>query len=60
MPSICPDGQRRITQGTALRVDTDYDKQILNYCAYDNEFSVKFEMLDGTIHNLKDVCELME
>ena len=44
----------------AFSANTDYNKQILNFCAYDNEFSVKFEMQDGTIHNLKDVCELMD
>lgn len=42
----------------AFTVNLDYNKQILNFCAYDNEISVKFKMQDGTIHNLKDVCEL--
>ena len=42
-----------------LILDIDYNKQILNFCAYDNELSVKFQMRDGTVHNLKDVCELI-
>ncbi len=43
----------------AMNLDLNYNKQIIDYCACQTGYNVLFELKNGTIHNLNNVCGML-
>ena len=44
----------------AVNLDLNYNKQIIDYCACQTGYNVLFELKDGTVHNLNNVCGMLD
>mgnify|MGYP006344856123 CR=1 FL=1 len=44
----------------AMNLDLNYNKQIIDYCACQTGYNVLFELKNGTIHNLNNVCGMLD
>ncbi|MBQ3258894.1 MAG: Ig-like domain-containing protein [Clostridia bacterium] len=42
-----------------MNLDLNYNKQIIDYCACQTGYNVLFELKDGTVHNLYNVCGML-
>lgn len=41
----------------AMTLNFNYNKEIIDYCVDNTNYVVLFEMKDGTVHNLKEICD---
>ena len=44
----------------AMNLDLNYNKQIIDYCACQTGYNVLFELKNGTVHNLHNVCGMLD
>ena len=44
----------------AMNLDLNFNKQIIDYCACQTGYNVLFELKNGTIHNLNNVCGMLD
>ncbi len=44
----------------ALTLNFNYNKEIIDYCACHTGYNVLFEMKNGTVYNLKEVCNRID
>ena len=43
----------------AMTLNLNYNKEIIDYCACHTGYNVLFELKNGTVHNLKEVCDMI-
>lgn len=41
-----------------MNEENNFNKNIISYCACDTNYNVRFEMKNGSIYNLKDLCDI--
>ena len=44
----------------AINSTLSYNKEIINYCACQTGYNVMIKLKDGSIHNMKSICDMLE